>query len=153
MFRIIGPKGKDLCDAHLRPSRRDVLRVGGAGVLGLSLGSLLKLQAVQAGAQPAAAIGGGPGWGRAKSVLMVYLQGGPSHLDLWDPKPDCAGKHPQHFQEHWHQAAGRQFYRDSAEARAAQRPVHDHPLDELYAERALQPYGRHLPDDDGLHDR
>ena len=48
MFRIIGPKAKDLCDAHLRPSRRDLLRVGGAGMLGLSLGSLLKLQAVQA---------------------------------------------------------------------------------------------------------
>jgi hypothetical protein len=23
----------------------------------------------------------------AKSVVMIYLQGGPSHLDLWDPKP------------------------------------------------------------------
>ncbi|MEX2309604.1 MAG: DUF1501 domain-containing protein [Pirellulales bacterium] len=88
MFRIIGPRGKDLCDAHLRPSRRDILRVGGAGMLGLSLGSLLKLKAVQAGT--AAAGGGGPGWGKAKSIIMVYLQGGPSHLDLWDPKPDAA---------------------------------------------------------------
>ena len=26
------------------------------------------------------------GWGQAKSIIMVYLQGGPSHLDLWDPK-------------------------------------------------------------------
>src|SRR4029450_5110234 len=88
MFRIVGPSSKDLCDAHLRPSRRDLLRVGGAGMLGLSLGSLLKLQAVQAAgtATPAAAKGGGPGWGKAKSVIMVYLQGGPSHLDLWDPK-------------------------------------------------------------------
>ena len=92
MFRIIGPKAKDLCDAHLRPSRRDLLRVGGAGMLGLSLGSLLKLQSVQAAgtATPVAAAGGGPGWGKAKSVIMVYLQGGPSHLDLWDPKPDAA---------------------------------------------------------------
>src|SRR5689334_6825323 len=94
MFRIVGPKAKDLCDAHLRPSRRDVLRVGGAGMLGLSLGSLLKLQAVQAAgagaASPSSAIGGGPGWGKAKSILMVYLQGGPSHLDLWDPKPEAA---------------------------------------------------------------
>src|SRR3954467_7998756 len=90
MFRIIGSKAKDLCDAHLRPSRRDLLRVGGAGVLGMSLGSLLKLQSAQAGSQVAAAVGGGPGWGKAKRVLMVYLQGGPSHLDLWDPKPDAA---------------------------------------------------------------
>ena len=92
MFRIVGPAAKDLCDAHLRPTRRDLLRVGGAGLLGLSLGSLLKLQAVQAAgttAPAAAAAGGGPGWGKAKSIIMVYLQGGPSHLDLWDPKADA----------------------------------------------------------------
>src|SRR5215468_4142406 len=90
MFRIVGPKAKDLCDAHLRPSRRDILRVGGAGMLGLSLGSLLKLQSIQAAgagaASSTASLGGGPGWGKAKSIIMVYLQGGPSHLDLWDPK-------------------------------------------------------------------
>ena len=93
MFRIIGPNAKDLCDAHLRPSRRDLLRVGGAGMLGLSLGTMLKLQAAQAAGTSTptatAAAGGGPGWGKAKSVIMVYLQGGPSHLDLWDPKPDA----------------------------------------------------------------
>jgi uncharacterized protein (DUF1501 family) len=88
MFRILGRSGKDLCDAHLRPSRRDLLRVGGAGALGLSLSSLMRLQA--AGATPQAAAGGGPGWGKAKSIIMVYLQGGPSHIDLWDPKPDQA---------------------------------------------------------------
>jgi hypothetical protein len=58
--------------------------------LGLSLGTLLKLEAAQAATNTAAAIGGGPGWGKAKSIIMVYLQGGPSHLDLWDPKPDTA---------------------------------------------------------------
>src|SRR5262249_10841135 len=30
----------------------------------------------------------GTGFGRAKSVILLYLQGGPSHLDLWDPKAD-----------------------------------------------------------------
>jgi uncharacterized protein (DUF1501 family) len=94
MFRIVGPNAKDLCDAHLRPSRRDLLRVGGAGMLGLSLSTMLKLQAAQAAgtATPVAAAGGGPGWGKAKSIIMVYLQGGPSHLDLWDPKPDAPEK-------------------------------------------------------------
>jgi uncharacterized protein (DUF1501 family) len=87
MFRVIGRSGKDLCDAYLTPSRRDVLRVGGAGMLGMSLSSFLKLQAAQASAELA---GGGPGWGKAKNIIMVYLQGGPSHLDLWDPKPDAA---------------------------------------------------------------
>jgi hypothetical protein len=82
MIIIPGQTGKDLCDRHLKPSRRDVLRVGGSGMLGLSLGSMFQLQA-QAAEKGA---GGGPGWGKAKSIIMVYLQGGPSHLDLWDPK-------------------------------------------------------------------
>jgi uncharacterized protein (DUF1501 family) len=63
-------------------TRRDILRVGGSGVLGLSLGSMFGLQAK---AQEAKRVGG-PGWGKAKSIIMCYLQGGPSHLDLWDPK-------------------------------------------------------------------
>jgi hypothetical protein len=63
-------------------TRRDILRVGGSAFLGMTLGGLLRQQAKANNAQ----IGGGPGWGKAKSVIMVYLQGGPSHLDLWDPK-------------------------------------------------------------------
>ncbi len=86
MWRIEGPRGKDICDAHVGPTRRDVLRAGGAGMLGLSLGSMLRLQA------EAKERHGGAGWGRAKSIIMVYLQGGPSHLDLWDPKPDAPEK-------------------------------------------------------------
>ncbi len=81
MLTVQGPLGKDLCDSRLNLTRRDVLRVGGSGILGLSLGSLLELQA--SAAEPSTKI---PGWGRAKSIIMVYLQGGPSHLDLWDPK-------------------------------------------------------------------
>jgi hypothetical protein len=79
MIRIPGEPGKDLCDPHLGVTRRDILRVGGSAMLGLSLGGMLNLKAH-------ASSGGGPGWGKAKSVIMVYLQGGPSHLDLWDPK-------------------------------------------------------------------
>jgi hypothetical protein len=81
MIRISGEPGKDLCDGHLGVTRRDVLRIGGSGVLGMSLGGLLQLQAQAKEATP-----GGPGWGKAKNVIMCYLQGGPSHLDLWDPK-------------------------------------------------------------------
>src|SRR5437763_746659 len=64
-------------------TRRDLLRIGGTGILGLSLGSIFKLQALAGEAGKRA---GGPGWGTAKNVVMIYLQGGPSHLDLWDPK-------------------------------------------------------------------
>ena len=87
MLNVPGQSGKDLCDPHLRSTRRDILRVGSSGLLGLSLGSLLELKAATAAAAPdSAALSRRPGWGRAKSIIMVYLQGGPSHLDLWDPK-------------------------------------------------------------------
>src|SRR5271165_4873223 len=88
MIIVPGGAGKDLCDPQLGMTRRDILRVGGSGLLGLSLGSMLDLQAVSARAAdvPAGKTGGAPGWGKAKSIIMVYLQGGPSHLDLWDPK-------------------------------------------------------------------
>ena len=87
MIIVPGQAGKDLCDPQLGMTRRDILRVGGSGLLGMSLGSMLELQAVSArAADIAGATSGGPGWGKAKSIIMVYLQGGPSHLDLWDPK-------------------------------------------------------------------
>jgi len=85
MIIVPGRSGKDLCDPHLGMTRRDILRVGGSSLMGLSLGSMLGLQASSAAAAAAPSIGG-PGWGKAKSIILVYLQGGPSHLDLWDPK-------------------------------------------------------------------
>jgi hypothetical protein len=88
MLRIVGQAGRDLCDSHLAITRRDILRVGGSGFLGLTLGSLGQLRAAPV---PAAA-SDRPGWGKAKSVIMVYLQGGPSHLDLWDPKENVPDK-------------------------------------------------------------
>lgn len=80
MLRIIGAPGRDMCD-HGRVTRRDVMRIGMSSMLGLSLPMLLNRPA--AGSLPRL---DRPGWGRAKSVIMVYLQGGPSHIDLWDPK-------------------------------------------------------------------
>lgn len=77
MLVIPGRSGKDTCDGI---SRRELLRVGGSAVLGFSLANFFQLQPVQAKE------GGGPGFGKAKSVILIYLQGGPSHLDLWDPK-------------------------------------------------------------------
>lgn len=82
MIRIPGEFSTDLCDPQLKMTRRDLLRVGGSGMLGLTLGSMLQMQA-HAKQQKHS---GGAGFGQAKSVIMLYLQGGPSHLDLWDPK-------------------------------------------------------------------
>src|SRR5688572_9324754 len=92
MLRIPGQPGRDLCDSHLGVTRRDLLRVGGSAILGLTLGSIFELKARAAEAAINAAKGTGPGWGKAKSVIMVYLQGGPSHLDLWDPKENVPDK-------------------------------------------------------------
>jgi len=80
LLRILGQPGKDLCDSSLGVTRRDVLRVGGSSMLGMSLGTMLQAQSVQANES------GSGGWGKAKSVILCYLQGGPSHMDLWDPK-------------------------------------------------------------------
>jgi hypothetical protein len=79
MLVIPGRAGKDTCDGV---TRRELLRVGGSAALGISLGGLLNLQKLTA----KDATYGGPGFGKAKSVILLYLQGGPSHLDLWDPK-------------------------------------------------------------------
>jgi hypothetical protein len=79
MFVVPGPSNRDTCDGV---SRRELLRVGSLSLLGLSLSNVLGLES-KAKANPAA---GGKGFGKAKSVILIYLQGGPSHLDLWDPK-------------------------------------------------------------------
>src|SRR6187402_1242244 len=87
MLRIPGQPGRDLCDSHLGLTRRDLLRFGGSAILGLTLGSMFSLKA-----RAAAPTTGGAGWGKAKSIVMVYLQGGPSHLDMWDPKENLPDK-------------------------------------------------------------
>src|SRR5438132_3944989 len=85
MLVIPGSQDQATCDGM---TRRELLRIGGSAMLGLSLADVLALQS-KADPPAAANQGGGPGWNRAKSVIMIYLQGGPSHLDLWDPKPDA----------------------------------------------------------------
>src|SRR5436853_5319436 len=82
MLSIPGVSGST-CDGF---SRRELLRVGGCGLFGLSLGQILKLES-QARADQAKPKKSG--WGKAKSVILIFLQGGPSHLDIWDPKPDA----------------------------------------------------------------
>src|SRR5438309_4009498 len=83
MLSIPGISGST-CDGF---SRRELLRVGGCGLFGLSLGQILKLEAQARGSE--APSGKKSGWGKAKSVILIFLQGGPSHLDIWDPKPDA----------------------------------------------------------------
>jgi hypothetical protein len=88
MLVIPGAPRQD-CDGV---TRRDLLRVGGSGVLGITLGQLLGLQKASAADATGGESGNNRGFGKAKSVIFVYLQGGPSHLDLWDPKDNVPDK-------------------------------------------------------------
>jgi len=88
MMIVPGFSGSDTCDGY---TRRDFMRVGSSALLGLNLANLLRSDAINA-AEVNATATGGPGFGKAKSVIMIYLQGGPSHLDLWDPKDNVPDK-------------------------------------------------------------
>ncbi len=76
MLTIGGPCQR-LCEGV---GRRDFLRVGALGGLGLSLPRLLRAAAGRSAPAPA-------GFGRARRCVLLFLTGGPSHLDTWDPKP------------------------------------------------------------------
>ena len=60
--------------------RRGMVKASLAGIAGLSVPQLL--QAREAAAQQ------GRGRGDGKSVILLWMAGGPSHIDTWDPKPD-----------------------------------------------------------------
>ncbi len=80
MLRILGSP-KRLCDGL---TRRDMLRVGGLGLAGLTLPDITTLQA-SAAAGPTR----GRSFGKAKNVILIHLYGAPSQLEWVDPKPDA----------------------------------------------------------------
>src|SRR4051794_16909063 len=59
-------------------NRREFLRVGGLSALGLGLADALRLRAASAPK------------GQVRNCILVWLDGGPSHLDTFDPKPDAS---------------------------------------------------------------
>src|SRR5262249_42302208 len=75
MFTIWGAK-QDFCDGI---SRRGFLQVGAFGA-GLTLADLLRLRASAANSERKSAT--------CKSAIMIYLPGGPSHMAMYDLKPD-----------------------------------------------------------------
>jgi hypothetical protein len=80
MLTIFGRPAR-LCDSL---SRRELLSVGSLSLVGLGLPEFLLRRAVAREHGPRA-----DGFGRAESAIIVFLQGAPSHIDLWDPKPDA----------------------------------------------------------------
>lgn len=85
MLVIPGYTSRDTCDGV---TRRDILRVGSSAVLGVTLADMMRIRANASTTNQNVFQGGGAGWNKAKNILLIYLQGGPSHIDLWDPKED-----------------------------------------------------------------
>jgi Protein of unknown function (DUF1501) len=73
-------------------SRREWLRVGGIGMLGLSLPQLLAAENIAQAAPPPPELArglSGAMFGRAKNVIFLWLQGGPPQHETFDPKPEA----------------------------------------------------------------
>jgi hypothetical protein len=78
MLTLLGASGNRFCDGL---SRRSFLPVGAFGA-GLSLADMLRLRAGAASQQTGQSTS-------AKSAIMIYLPGGPSHMDMYDLKPNA----------------------------------------------------------------
>lgn len=63
-------------------SRRHLLQVGGLGLMGLSLPKMLAAREATASKTTLVP--------KADHAVILFLNGGPSHLDMWDMKPDAA---------------------------------------------------------------
>jgi hypothetical protein len=77
MLSLTCRRGARHCDGL---TRREVLRAGAVGLGGLTLPGLLRLELAAAAAGRKA---------RARSVVLLFLSGGPSQLDMWDLKPEA----------------------------------------------------------------
>lgn len=80
MFELRG-RTNQFCDCL---GRRDFLQAGFLGLGGLSLGNLLRARATAAPRH-----GGTTGTKKSTSVILVWLGGGPPHIDTWDMKPEA----------------------------------------------------------------
>jgi hypothetical protein len=103
MLEIRGDS-RTFCDGV---SRRSFIKVGTLGFMGLTLGDLLRIRSAQAGEpaaagtapnpaapNPAAANPAPPGRGtRNRAVILVWMHGGPTQLDTYDPKPEAPSEY------------------------------------------------------------
>src|SRR5262245_4303493 len=90
----VGPVGQTFLSATPSPgrqeclppvSRRDFLRVGSLYPLGISLAPLLQASRALAGS-------GSPMGRKAQACILLWLEGGPSQMDTWDPKGNSSLK-------------------------------------------------------------
>src|SRR5487761_1142985 len=91
------------CD-DLGIRRRDLLRVGASGLFGLTLPELLRLEAKGSSARA-----GHERKAQARAVILVWLNGGPATIDMWDMKPDAPDAVRGEFRPSSTRAAGMQI--------------------------------------------
>src|SRR5262249_17987852 len=84
MLSLLG-RGARLCNGL---TRREVLRVGGLGFTGLLWSDWLRSRAGANGATQVNRAAAGR-FGQARSCILIFNYGGPSHLDTFDLKPDA----------------------------------------------------------------
>jgi hypothetical protein len=77
------------CRQTFQIDRRSFLKAGVLGTAGLSLADLLRAEAGAAGT--------GRTPKRLPSVIILWMRGGPSHIDMWDPKPDAPAEYRGEF--------------------------------------------------------
>jgi hypothetical protein len=109
-----------MCDGV---SRRDFLRIGALSAGGLTLADVWRLRA-ETGAAP-------------KSVIMVYLPGGPSHIDMYDLKPDAPREYRGDFNPIQTNVPGIQV--------CEHMPLHAKIADKFAIVRGLKTQGNHDP--------
>lgn len=63
----------------LQLNRRGFVKAGVLGLTGLNLAGLLRAETTEHTTKS----------GRKPSVIILWMRGGPSHIDMWDPKPDA----------------------------------------------------------------
>ena len=131
-------RGVRLCDGI---TRREALRVGGLGFTGLMWSDLLRARR-RPHAKPAAGR-----FGKAKACILIFNYGGPSHLDIWDLKPDAPAEIRGEFKPIATARAGRLDHRTPAAPRPPGRPLRHRPLGHPPRQR---PRHRRLPRPDRL---
>ena len=124
----------DMCGHTSR--RRELLRIGGLSLQGLSLPQLLALQSASGGQ-----VSGG------RSCVFIFLFGGPSQLDMWDMKPQASREIRGDFRpistsaadiqlcEHLPQLAGVMHHVCLVRSMHHRMPVHGPACSEIYSGR------------------
>ncbi len=79
---------KNVCESFRCLHRRELLRIGGLGLCGVTMLDVLRAQSIAAPAAPQA---------KAKHLICVWLGGGPPHTDMFDMKPDAAAEYRGEF--------------------------------------------------------